>query len=335
MGTLRIHFTAEDLSRTRLAPGPDPLWEIVSTLHRLQTTVRHPSYPAYAGWRHRLRATLRQNGLGPLIRDRLLPLAPLRSYFPDFLTPGSVGDIDAGIAQVLATPRTQLRAETARLGDPGHAAAWLADVGAGRAPAMRELGTALRQYFDAAVAPYWPEIGSSVSSERARRTVKVLGDGGLGELFEDLGPETRWEPPVLSVRYPVDQDVHLQGRGIILIPSYFCWHAPIALADPTLAQTLVYPARRRPHDLSLAASGRRLGPLIGHTRLAVLHATSNGATTGEIARRVGMSPATISHHTTILRDAGLVLSRREGNLVIHHLSGLGDALLGQPDPLDA
>ncbi|GGR12736.1 hypothetical protein GCM10010168_33110 [Actinoplanes ianthinogenes] len=103
MGTLRIHFTAADLSRTRLAPGPDPLWEIVSSLHRLQTTARHPSYPSYAGWRHRIRPALRQHGLGPLIRDRLLPIAPLRSYFPDFLTPGPVGDVDTAIAHVLAT----------------------------------------------------------------------------------------------------------------------------------------------------------------------------------------------------------------------------------------
>ncbi|GGR12742.1 hypothetical protein GCM10010168_33120 [Actinoplanes ianthinogenes] len=199
---------------------------------------------------------------------------------------------------------------------------------------MRELGAAMRQYFDAAVAPYWGAIGSSVSGERARRAVKVLGDG-FGELLDDLGPEARWDPPVLSVRYPVDQDVHLNGRGLTLIPSYFCWHAPIALADPALPQTLVYPARRRPSQLTAPISARRLGPLIGHTRLAVLHAASHGATTGEIARRVGMSPATISHHTTILREAGLVLSRREGNLVIHHLSRLGDALLGRPDPLDA
>ncbi|NEE46374.1 ArsR family transcriptional regulator, partial [Streptomyces sp. SID8455] len=34
---LRIHFTARDLEYVRIARGPDPLWEIVCSVCRLQT----------------------------------------------------------------------------------------------------------------------------------------------------------------------------------------------------------------------------------------------------------------------------------------------------------
>ena len=34
-GTLRLHFTAEDLLRTRVLTEPDPLWELVLSVHHL------------------------------------------------------------------------------------------------------------------------------------------------------------------------------------------------------------------------------------------------------------------------------------------------------------
>ncbi|NED28479.1 transcriptional regulator, partial [Streptomyces anulatus] len=33
---LRIHFTSEDLTRVRVAPGPDFLWEITNSVQTLQ-----------------------------------------------------------------------------------------------------------------------------------------------------------------------------------------------------------------------------------------------------------------------------------------------------------
>ncbi|MFG3579002.1 ArsR/SmtB family transcription factor [Micromonospora chersina] len=333
MRALRIHFTAEDLSRTRLAVRPDPLWEIVCSLHRLQTRA---GYAGYAGWYRQVRRDLQRAGLVPVVRERLLPVAPLKRYFPDFLTPGPATDLDEGIDRVLGTPSRRIRAELGQLAAPANGA-WLGDLAAGRVAALHGLGEALRAYFRVAVAPYLPQIGAAVSGDRALRGARVL-DTGAGQILDDLGPDVRWDPPVLSVNgYPEDRDMHLDGRGIALIPSYFCWHAPIALADPELPPALVYPARRqRPAPTtgptSPADPERRLGPLLGHTRLAVLRATVRGATTGELARRAGISPATTSHHTTILREAGLISSQRHGNLVLHRLTDLGETLLGDVPP---
>lgn len=41
---------------------------------------------------------------------------------------------------------------------------------------------------------------------------------------------------------------------------------------------------------------------------------------GEIAGRFDMAWASVSHHLQVLRDAGLVLSRREGQFIIYSLN---------------
>ncbi|WP_330262390.1 helix-turn-helix domain-containing protein [Streptomyces griseorubiginosus] len=67
--------------------------------------------------------------------------------------------------------------------------------------------------------------------------------------------------------------------------------------------------------------------LLGATRAAVLRASATGSTTTEAAHRVGVTPTTASHHTAVLRDAGLITSHRHANTVLHTLTPLGVALL--------
>ncbi|WP_229715748.1 ArsR/SmtB family transcription factor [Mangrovihabitans endophyticus] len=333
------------MARTRLATRPDPLWELIASLHRLQT---RRGYSSYEGWHVRVRRDLERAGLTAMVRTQLLPLVPLGGYFPDFLTPGPVDDLDEGIDLLLDTDPARIRRELGRMAQPPGTTGWLGDLAAARSRALHELGAALRAYFAVAVAPYWDEVTRTVAAERAVRGAVVL-DRGLGWALEDVGPLARWKPPVLAVDgYPRDGDLHLGGRGLTLVPSYFCWRDPVTLADPELTPTLSYPAHRQRVNLmparnggpgrsggdgqldggrGLGAPGTRLGPLIGTTRLRVLLATTHGATTGELARRVGISPATASHHATILRGAGLIDSRRQDNCVVHQLAPAGARLL--------
>ncbi|WP_443071388.1 ArsR family transcriptional regulator [Streptomyces sp. NBC_01465] len=51
------------------------------------------------------------------------------------------------------------------------------------------------------------------------------------------------------------------------------------------------------------------------------------ATTGELACAAGVSASSASQHTTALRDAGLIASRRQGASVLHILTPLGASLL--------
>ncbi len=80
--------------------------------------------------------------------------------------------------------------------------------------------------------------------------------------------------------------------------------------------------------------GRALAALLGRTRAAVLEAIVDGCTTTELARRVKVSVPSASQHAQVLRDAGLLVTRRTGKSVHHSLTALGAALLNAtwPDP---
>jgi DNA-binding transcriptional ArsR family regulator len=64
----------------------------------------------------------------------------------------------------------------------------------------------------------------------------------------------------------------------------------------------------------------------------VLRALHESCTTSELGRRLGISPAAASQHTAILREAGLITSLRNVNMVVHSLTSLGAALIRGEDP---
>jgi DNA-binding transcriptional ArsR family regulator len=319
---LRLHFTSDDLSRIRFASRPDPLWETMLSIGLL-STVRGRA--VFDPWRARARI-----GLAPLPREhwRLLRhLVPAKGDFPDFLTPSEASQgLEAGIAAILGTPRRRLRQEMTVL---PHARSVTRPLREGDPAALRGLGEALRRYHAAVIAPYWPRIHAVVDAERAVRA-RTLLDHGSEELLAGLGPTMRWRPPVLETDYPAEHEIHLAGRGLLMVPSAFCWRTPVTLIDPGLPPVLVYPARRGPdwwHVTACGGAPRPLANLLGPTRAACLRVIEDGCTTGELARRIGGTSSTASQHATTLREAGLITSTRQGNTVIHTVTPLGAALL--------
>uniref|UniRef100_A0AAU3GRF3 Helix-turn-helix domain-containing protein n=1 Tax=Streptomyces sp. NBC_01401 TaxID=2903854 RepID=A0AAU3GRF3_9ACTN len=323
---LRIHFTAADLSRVRVASAPDPLWEVCMSLHRLRA--RQGRRP-YAPWYRAARARLHAGGLAGSVRSLLLPLVPQAGYFPDFLTPAESADgLDAGLKGILETPPDRVQAEVGRLSRTGGVASWGAHLA--EHDVRSHLTRTIRAYHDAVIAPHGDEIQARFEAERSAHA-RTLLDGGLDGLLRTPGGG-EWKPPVLSVGYPVDRDLYLQGRGLRLIPSYFCWGSPVALADPGLEPVLVFPVSHEPLRQPLPGDQDRGGPLaalLGRTRAAVLRAavSSTGATTGELARVAGVSDSSASQHATALRNAGLLVTHRHAMSVLHTLTPLGSTLL--------
>ncbi|MFD8915957.1 ArsR family transcriptional regulator [Streptomyces sp. NPDC059575] len=320
---LRFHFSAEDLARTRVAAAPHPLWEIAASLHRFQTPAGRW---AYAQWYRAARERLREAGLESAVRQLLLPLFPRAAYWPDFLTPlEGVSGLEAGLGAILATPPERVTAELATLARvrrvPPHLAR-LPERGA-----RAELVGVLRAYHRAVIEPHEEWMQESVHAERVRLGRQLL-DGGTEGLLGGLGPAVRWRHPRLEIgAYPTRQDVHLEGRGLLLIPSYFCWKGPVSLADPALPPVLTYSLHHEPPRP--APGSPTLEVLLGRARATVLRATAAGATTTEAAHRAGVTPATATHHTTALRDAGLITSHRHGNTVIHTLTLLGATMVSR------
>ena len=320
---LRIHFTDADLARTTVAAQCDPLWEVAMSLHRFQTRAGRW---AYAEWYRTTRLRLGEQQLDHLVREVLVPLFPRAAYFPDFLTPRTAGGegLDAGFDAVMSTPEQRVLDELALFDRVVGAPQWARQLAGTRERA--EFMEAVRVYHAAAVAPVTEEMQARAHAERSARTRDVM-NGGIHGMLGGLGPTMRWQPPVLTVHYPVeDRDLHLRGRGLRLIPSHFCWQNPITLADPELPPTLVYPML---HEPAAPVPTAPLTALLGRTRATVLWVTAAGAgaTTSEIARAVGISAPSASKHAAVLREAGLLVSNRRAAHVLHTLTPAGASLL--------
>ncbi|MFD9440944.1 ArsR/SmtB family transcription factor [Streptomyces sp. NPDC060006] len=324
---LRIHFTTEDMGNTRLATEPDVLWEVLLSLHALQ---KRPGTKEFGIWRDTARGRLL--GSTADLSRMLCELAPPVGYSADFLTPtvGTSG-LDEAIDILLATPRSRLRADLGDLAPRRAPSTWLGALADGDLSVLRTLGEAVRRYHRITLAPYWRPMHAQVEADRATR-LHDLSTGGVARLLTRLHPQTRWQPPVLELPYPVDQDLFLNGSGLVLLPSFFCFGIPITLKSPGTTPVLVYPVVRSP-GWAADSTGRDrrvprpLSALLGRTRATVMHLLVHACTTGELARRADISPASASQHATVLRQAGLVSTSRQGNTVRHSLSPLGAELL--------
>lgn len=322
---LRIHFTDADLARVQVAARPDPFWEIAFSMRRFQS---RKGLWAYADWHRSAREALHAKGLAPVVRNVLSPLYPGGTYFPDFLTPSEASEgLEAGLEAILDVPGKRVLRELGILDRVNGAPDWtrqLTDL----AP-RKELVQTIRTYYDVAIRPHQDHIQAHIDADRAARARDLL-DGGVEGLLAGLGPYMRWRRPTLEIDYCEDRDLHLRGRSLTLVPSYFCWGGPVSLADSGLPPVLAYPLRhaaRRAEETGEHKPRAPLSALLGETRAIILRATAAGATTGELARAAGVSAASATRHTTVLRDAGLIVSHRHGPCVLHTLTPPGAALL--------
>ncbi|MCF3133670.1 ArsR/SmtB family transcription factor [Streptomyces olivochromogenes] len=327
---LRIHFTGEDLARIRIAAEPDPLWELLISMNRLR---RRDAGVIYGSW---LKETLPQV---PASTRALTALAPPVGYSVDFLTAAAGAGLDHRIEALRATPLPQVHTdlrEFTRRNPTRRLPLWSRELVTGEATGLGRMADAADAYFAAVLTPYWDRIRVQVNRDRSRRSTTLL-NGGWDAVLSTLHPSARWDYPVLHLDYPVDQELHLRGRGLLLQPSFFCRHAPTTFADPTLSPVLVYPIE---HQVDWAAprtgsaDGRALATLVGPTRAVLLHAVADGtASTGELARRASTTAPNASRHIAALREVSLVSSHRHRNTMLHTVTDLGLALLSGADPL--
>ncbi|MGW6456974.1 ArsR/SmtB family transcription factor [Streptomyces sp. NPDC055078] len=319
---LRIHFTATDLARTRVASAPALMWETVLSTHWLQDG----SAGLLGGWwRGRVRPNLPPRALA------LAELIPKQGYFPDFLTPHTDTLCPAeAVEPVLRTPGNEMRQDIGLLAAGGTLSPWVRDLYQGRGPALAHLDRSFRDYQHVAITPFLGSILTHTARERDRAG-RLLASGGVEGLLRDLSPSARWRAPVLDIDYPVDRDLHLEGRGLLLVPSYFCRCHPVTLVRPGEAvPVLVYPLGHEPWDSEPADDASdTLADLVGCSRAAVLEAVGerHQSNTSQLARRAGLLLSSASQHLTVLRRAGLIVSSREGNSVVHEVTPLGAGLL--------
>ncbi|KES04075.1 hypothetical protein BU52_26880 [Streptomyces toyocaensis] len=327
-GTLSIHFTPADFLHVRFARSPDPMWEAILGLHVLTTPAdRLPARLRL--WRGRARTRVRRPDVRGALR-LLHDLAPSdATYWPDFLTPAeSEEGLTAGLRVLRETSRARLEREVREASRHRPLPAWTRRLAAGDPTLLDAVADAVGHVHGSLLTPDWSEVEAVGAADRARRMEAL--EGGLGAVLASFKPFV-WREPVLSAPYPVDRTIRLRGRGLRLVPSFFCHTRPVAIADPRLPPVVVYPLHAGdppapPHGARQEAA---LARLLGTNRARVLAALATTRTTGDVAARLALPASSVSGHLTVLRNAGLVTSDRAGMHVTHRLTPRGWHLLGR------
>jgi hypothetical protein len=80
--------------------------------------------------------------------------------------------------------------------------------------------------------------------------VQILADRGVEAVFDGLHRDMQWTEGAVLLRNEgrhdgsiAPKDVLLDGRGLVLSPSVFCWPNSWVATKPTNAGVLRYPAR--------------------------------------------------------------------------------------------
>ncbi len=201
---------------------------------------------------------------------------------------GETATIEQGLQALLKVPREHLLVEMEYI-DRRNRLSPLAWAMA-EAGGRPELAEATRVAYRELVQPFWPRIRTRLHAEQAARR-RRLADGG----FVGREPSLHENPN------------HEDEMPRLILP-----------AEDARSARLWAPSRSR---------GSALAALVGRNRAAVLQSVSDGCTTTELARRVGISLAAASQHASVLRGAGLIATRRQGSAVLHVLTPLGAELL--------
>jgi hypothetical protein len=320
---LVIRFGPADLGNVRFAISP------LLELHSSVRALRDPSANAlHLPWIHAALAAVDRADL-----ELLLALQPERTYTPDFVNPppnSPLSQFEDELDEMLATPPEQIRAEILnayrKLPLPDVLTLLVEHPEAG----LDELAGVIRRYWDATLAPHWERLRMVLEGDVLYRA-RQMADGGAKQLFSDLHPELVFDGEALRMEKPFEQDVALDGRGLLFVPSAFVWPKLAAITKQPWQPTLIYPARGvgMLWEPVGTAQPETLADLLGERRAAVLSSLDAPRSTTEVAQRLDVSPASVSQHLGVLRAAGLVQGNRVRRVVLYARTAIGDRLVGQ------
>ncbi|WP_107081612.1 ArsR/SmtB family transcription factor [Streptomyces sp. SBT349] len=303
---IRIHLDELTLGRVRIAISP--LWEAVSSL---ALTMRYRSevpYP-YRKW-----AAAALQRVSPALRQELT--TTVRAHWATSPS-SSLTPIPDESSPAIEEELSALRAD-------GH----------------DRFAHLMGEYWDAALAPFWPAMRGVLEEEILVRG-RTLVTRGADTMLEDLGGRICWERPELSVPHRADLDWPMRDGRLIIVSTLFARgtrvfatrHGTAAFSYQARGAAVLggthedgsgeTPGTLRPRD--------RLTILLGRGRATVLRALHSPATTTGLAGSVGLAPSTVSQHLSVLSSAGLVRRYRVGPRVLYELGDSGATLLSVLD----
>ncbi|MFC4854405.1 ArsR/SmtB family transcription factor [Actinophytocola glycyrrhizae] len=322
---LRFVADRDDLLNSRFALSP--VTELENLLRKLTGRRRAALPPA---WSARLTPAF-QRLRAETALDAVLALQSDR-YGAAFVVqpPASMAQtIDGDLAALRATPLAQARKEIADClaRSPTTDRKVLAVLNDEHAPKI--MAEAMAAAWHELVAPDWPALRAVLERDVVYRG-GLLSTGGWQAAFAGLHKRLAWRDGALELARLEDGTHHLEGAGMLLVPSVFVWPHIGAYTDPPWPRTLVYPARGTAAlwDPGPATPPDALASLLGRSRARLLVSLSDPASTTQLATSLGMATGAVGDHLAVLRNAGLVTRARSGRSVLYRRTPLGDALTG-------
>jgi DNA-binding transcriptional ArsR family regulator len=322
---VEFRLGSSDISAVRF--GISPGHELV---HAVRTILRPQSAPLHWGWFRGL------DGRPSGEAFRLLAvICGVDGYLPDFLTATPSGDMtpaeEAERLRQVPAERLRFDLEKMVLRSTGARQQEIRDLIAAPDRARTLIAEAWQEVWDALLAPVWPQMLRLLRADvavRARRS----SDAGLAEMAGTLHSTVTWADEVVRVQMRKHEEVvDCGGTGLVLVPSVMMSTRGCAVLTERPAQpTIFYPAHgvsetwHRDGADALAA----LTALLGAARARLVLELQQPLSTSECAGLTDLAVSTASHHLTVLRDAGLIDSRRTGVRVLHTRTPLGEALAG-------
>ncbi|MFI6320529.1 DUF5937 family protein [Nonomuraea sp. NPDC050556] len=317
---LELTFTAQDIANTRFAISP--LGEVVASARVVKDPAAHPLLRPWADEVARRLADVDWRLLSDLVPVPTVAIAgftctPPSTSLPDLelelATMRSVADTVRREMDVVGGPRTK------RLD------ALYADPDKGLERLAREVG----DYWEAAIAPYWPRIRALLEGEILYRA-RLLAEGGAQRMLSDLDDTVTWTGDRLRVKHRFVSGVRpLRGLGLLLVPSVFVWPRVFSVSTPPYQPTLRYAPRgiATLWERRELAAPEALAAVLGRTRAGLLAALDQPASTRALAQRAGITEPGANQHLTALRRAGLCTAHRTGRYVLYARTAVAEALL--------
>jgi hypothetical protein len=325
-GVISYRFGPRDLLRVRFAASP--LIEVFASYEVLRRTERHAVHEPWARWARPRLADTDTRMLEALSPSR-------RGYQPDFVSPPPDRPrttLARELERVRATPRARILRELEWAYPDGSLPAVLEPVVRNPRAGLAALAAQVTAYAQRVLAPHWARVEAAVEAEFSQRGRRLAREGASAA-FSDVHVSVSFAGDTLLVEGAHEQEVELNGRGLMLVPSVFVWPDVWSMTDAPWQPAIIYapggvgdlwapPAR----DREAALAG-----LLGRRRAEVLAGLATPVSTLDLAGRLRASPAGVSAHLRALREAGLITSRREGRVVLYARTPLGDAML-RPGP---
>ncbi|GCD95965.1 DUF5937 family protein [Embleya hyalina] len=341
----------------RLLFALSPLAELTAMLHVLAEPAHHP---AHRDWAAETRSALRPELAGQLLEAEFL----WRSSRADFLLPGRPGatladeldrvdrlDQDTYISTALvATCGT----DRMLLGRPsptrdGATRGRILDLARARGPRQASFADRLiaepsvvrahvRRMLEECEASFfgaeWRRVAPRLAADLRLRADLVARRGvaeALASISGAVALDERRQRIVIDKLQ--DNTTGARGDGVTFLPTVFGDPHLVAVHAPGWRPVVQYPVvggdRAFPEPVAMELVRLRLEALSHPVRLRLARTLARGPhTTGELASAWDLSAPEVSRHLAVLREAGLLSTRRRGRYVLYDLDTSATAALG-------